>query len=123
MATTNEFLLAGFSIVFSSGVAYGMIRVMIEHLYDADDGIKEVVEKNKAEISRRMDKFEAEDCEDIVRKLLFDDSAMPRFMPISQCLRQHADFAKQLEKLESKIDARDKDMMHMLDSIHREVTK
>jgi len=102
---TEDYFISGVTLVFSAGVAYGMVKTMLSNLTD------------------RVKKVEEEDCEDVARKLLFDESAMPRFQPVAHCILQHANFAAQLEKIERKMESRDHEMLDVLKSIHTAVSK
>lgn len=121
MATEEILVKGGLTIVFAAGVAWGITKSMIYNLRDADKALKE-----------RIDKIEKDDCDDIVRKYLFDEAALPRFMPISQCAKQHIQFADQLskmetrseerlDKMESQIEIRQRDIMEALAKIHYDV--
>ena len=112
MATEEVIVQGGLTLVFSAGVAWGMVRIMVANL-----------QKSADKLESRMDRYEGEDCDDIVRRRLFDDSAMPRYMPVTQCAKQHADFASQLAKMESQIEARQNNITEALARIYTEVKK
>lgn len=84
-------LISLVSVVFSAGVAWGIV--------------KNALSNDKERIKSLEDKMEAlGNCDDVVRKYLFANDGMTVYVPAAFCGKQHEKQEEQFSNLTKKMD-------------------
>lgn len=91
MNLEGSIIIAVISVVFSAGVAWGIVKASLSN--------------DKERIKSLEDKMEAlGSCDDVVRKYLFSNDGMTVYVPAAFCGKQHEKQEEQFSKLTQKMD-------------------
>ena len=91
MTLTVQVLISILAVVFSAGVAWGVVRTSIQKQNEEINNLKIAVK-------------ELGDCDKIVRHYLFAPNGTPNYVTTDNCIRGHEKQDERFDKIESKID-------------------
>ena len=91
MTLTGQVMIGIMGVVFSAGVAWGMVRASIKKQNNEIEELKKAVK-------------DLGDCDKIVRHYLFASDGTSNYMTVANCIRGHEKLDERLNRMSEKID-------------------
>ena len=91
MTLTMQVLISIGAVIFSAGVAYGVVKTSLQKQNGEINDLKDAVK-------------DLGDCDKVVRHYLFAPDGTANYVPLSSCLRGHEKQDERLDKMDAKID-------------------